>query len=98
MLTVSMRRFCCGSFLLFMFRVYLCYDAMSVPCNLVITFLEKADHLALSCVVFSCIFVTYPYGVLGQVWYLIVSNPDLCNPLNFLNRSQNVFGKGQILC
>ena len=22
-------------------------------------------------------FVTFPYGVLGQVWYLIVSIPDL---------------------
>ena len=27
---------------------------------------------------FSCVFVTFPYGVLGQVWYLIVSIPDLC--------------------
>ena len=27
---------------------------------------------------FSCIFVTSPYGVLGQVWYLIVSIPVLC--------------------
>ena len=26
----------------------------------------------------SCVFVTFPYGVLGQVWYLIVSIPDLC--------------------
>ena len=23
-------------------------------------------------------FVTFPYGVLGQVWYLIASIPDLC--------------------
>ena len=29
-------------------------------------------------VTFSCTFVTFPYGVLGQVWYLIVSIPDLC--------------------
>ena len=27
---------------------------------------------------FSCVFVTFPCGVLGQVWYLIVSIPDLC--------------------
>ena len=27
--------------------------------------------------VFLC-FATFPYGVLGQVWYLIVSNPDFC--------------------
>ena len=25
-----------------------------------------------------CIFVTFPSGILGQVWYLIVSFPDLC--------------------
>ena len=27
---------------------------------------------------FSCIFVTFHYGVRDQVWYLIVSIPDLC--------------------
>ena len=26
-----------------------------------------------------CIFVTFPCGVIGQVWYLIVSFPDLCH-------------------
>ena len=30
------------------------------------------------CDVFLC-FVTFPCVVLGQVWYLIVSIPDLCN-------------------
>ena len=25
-----------------------------------------------------CVFVTFPCGALGQVWYLIASNPDLC--------------------
>ena len=25
-----------------------------------------------------CVFVIFPYGILGQVWYLIVSIPDLC--------------------
>ena len=27
---------------------------------------------------FNCIFVTFPCGILGQVWYLIVFIPDLC--------------------
>ena len=31
---------------------------------------------------FSCVFVIFPYGVLGQVWYLIVSIPDPCLPLH----------------
>ena len=30
------------------------------------------------CVMFSCVFVTFPYGVLGQVWFLIASIPDFC--------------------
>ena len=29
-------------------------------------------------VVFNCIFETFQCGTLGQVWYLIVSIPDLC--------------------
>ena len=29
-------------------------------------------------VMFNCVFVTFPPGILGQVWYLIASIPDLC--------------------
>ena len=29
-------------------------------------------------VMFSCVIVTFPNGVLSQVWYLIVFIPDLC--------------------
>ena len=32
----------------------------------------------LSFVVSNCEFVTFPIGILGQVWYLIVLIPDLC--------------------
>ena len=32
--------------------------------------------MALLCVMFSCDFVTFPCGVQGQVWYLIVVIPD----------------------
>ena len=35
------------------------------------------DLLALLYVMFHCNFVTFQYGVLGQVWSLIVSIPDL---------------------
>ena len=38
--------------------------------------LGKADRLDRLYVKFSCVFVTFPCGVLGQVWYLIVSIPD----------------------
>ena len=29
--------------------------------------------------VFFCVFVTLSCGVLGQVWYMIISIPDLCS-------------------
>ena len=40
--------------------------------------LGKADLLALLCVMFSCVFDTFPCVILDQVRYLIVSIPDLC--------------------
>ena len=30
-------------------------------------------------VMFNCVFVTFPCGILGQVWYLMVLIPDLCH-------------------
>ena len=36
-------------------------------CSLVVTCWERTDLLALLYVMFSCTFVTFPYGVLGQV-------------------------------
>ena len=51
---------------------------MSVHCSLLVTCWERANLLALLYVMFSCVFVTFPCGVLGQVWYLIVLIPDLC--------------------
>ena len=38
----------------------------------------------LSFVVSNCEFVTFPIGILGQVWYLIVSIPDLCTLTYFV--------------
>ena len=34
-------------------------------------------------VMFNCVFVTFLCGILGQVWYLIVSNPYLCRLFYF---------------
>ena len=39
----------------------------------------------LSFVMFGCDFVTFPCCILGQVWYLIVSIPDLCHLSYFEN-------------
>ena len=68
--------FFCGSVLLFMFRV--CHAFLSVHCSLVVTCWERANLLVFLCVVFYCVFVTFPCGALGQVRYLIVSISDLC--------------------
>ena len=37
----------------------------------------------LSFMVLNCVVVTFPFGILGQVWYLIASIPDLCPPSYF---------------
>ena len=61
------------------FVIYVsCHTYLSVPRSLVVTCWEVADLFARLCVLFSCVFVTFPYGVLGQVWYLIIWIPDIC--------------------
>ena len=50
---------------------------------------ERAVLLALVGDVY-CIFVTFPCGIQGQVWYLIVSLPDICR-LSYFNNSNVMF-------
>ena len=59
---------------------HFCYLRLTsfIPSSLAVTCWERADLLALWYVMFSCVFVTIPNGVLDQVWYLIVLIPDLC--------------------
>ena len=52
-----------------------CHAFLSVHCCLVVTWRERAEFLTLVCD-FHCDFVTFPFGILGQVRYLIVSIPD----------------------
>ena len=61
--------------MLFVFHV--CHAGLSVPFSLMIRCWERADFLTLLYVMFSCVFVTFPYGVLGRLWYLIASIHDL---------------------
>ena len=49
----------------------------SVYMCLVVICWERADLLALICGVLLCV-CHFPIGILGQVWYLIVSIPDRC--------------------
>ena len=63
---------------------------VSVDCCLVVTCWERADLLALVGDV-HCIFVTFPFGILGEVWYLIVSFPDLCHLSSFKTMAIETF-------
>ena len=52
--------------MLFVFCVCLS-SVWSVPCSLVVTCWELTDLLAVFYVIFSCVFDTFPYGVLDQL-------------------------------
>ena len=54
-----------------------CHIVLSVLCNLVVTCLEKTDLLTHMCVLVSCVYVTFPHGVLNQVWCLIFFIPGI---------------------
>ena len=71
-----------------------CHAFASVHCCLVVTCWERADLLAGFCVVY-CDFFTFPFGILGQVWYSIVSIPDPCCLFYFVKI--NCFSKTYIL-
>ena len=51
-----------------------CHAFPSVHFCLEVTCWERADLLAFVCD-FTCDFVTFPFGILDQVWCLIVSIP-----------------------
>ena len=52
-----------------------------LSCLLFAALLSTAENgltTLLSCVMLPCVFVTFQYGVSGQVRYLIVSIPGIC--------------------
>ena len=59
----------------FLFWVCLCNVVLYVSCSLVVNCWERTDFMAFLYVMFSCVL---SLSHLSQVWYLIVSNPDLC--------------------
>ena len=61
----------------FFFAFRVSHAFASVHCCLLVTCWERTDLLAFVGDVI-CILVTFPSGILGQVWYLIISFPDLC--------------------
>ena len=60
---------------------YFCIVFVMLSLLLIATFWSPAGKgltFWLSFVVLDCVVFTFPFGILGQVWYLIVSIPDLC--------------------
>ena len=71
LLTVPRRYFLCGSFVIFVSCVS--YVFAPVHCCLVLNCWKRlTSDVSLSFATFLC-------GILGQVWYLIVSFPDICS-------------------
>ena len=75
LLTVPKRYFFCGSFVGHL--CYLCIVFFMVSRLFIAAFWSPAGRGFLF-VMFNCVFVTFPCGILGQVWCLIVSMSDLC--------------------
>ena len=69
--------------------VHLCFYVLCLSCFCVCSLppfghlKERADLLTLVCDVY-CDFVTFPFGILGLVWYLIASIPDPCHLSYFI--------------
>ena len=71
---------------------YLCFVSVMLSCLFIAALWssvwERANIMAFFYVMFYCVSVTFPCGVMGQ--YLIVSIPDLCLLLLFHNSSSKV--------
>ena len=74
---------------------YLCLVFVMLSRLFIVALCTPAGKGLTSCllfVMFNCVFVTFPCGILGQVGYLIVSIPDLCR-LSYLGRKKHKKGK-----
>ena len=61
-----------------LFAICVLFISSILSCLIFAANWECADLLALSYVMFSCVFVTFSYNVRSQVWYLFVWIPDIC--------------------
>ena len=78
----------CLVFAMFCARLFIC--ALWSPAG-------KGLTSWLSCVV-SSVSLSLPIDILGQVWYLIVSIPDLCNLITFSVYTVRIFMKCTHVC
>ena len=71
---------------------YLCFMFVMLLCLFIAALWSPAGKGLiswLSLMMFNCVFVTFTCGILGQVRYLIVSIPDLCQ-LSYYRTTRNV--------
>ena len=78
LLAVSRRYFFC------VFLSCVCYAFARLFIDALLSPAGKGLIAWLSFVMSNCVFVTFPRGILGQVWYLIVLIPDLW-PLSYFS-------------
>ena len=62
---------------------------VSVYMCLLVTYLERTDLLALVCG-FLLLVCHFPIGILGKVWYLIVSIPDFCTLTYLVKTTEDI--------
>ena len=67
----------CGGWL-YQFLIFALFVTLCMACFRVRPYARKGLISWIFCVMFNCVFVTFPFGILGQVWYLIVWISDLC--------------------
>ena len=68
-------------------KTYICVGAREGCLNEPVLLGAQSECLF---VMFNCVFVTFACGILGQVWYLIVSIPDLCRLSNFELKNKKI--------
>ena len=56
---------------------YLRFVSVMLYCFFLVALWSPAGK-SLLCIIFSCVFVTFPYGVLAQLWSLIELISDHC--------------------
>ena len=66
---------------------YFCVAFAMLSCMLIVALWSHAGKGLTSWLPFvllNCVNATFPYSILGQVWYLIISIPDRC-PISYFN-------------
>ena len=89
-------RQCYSSFIVFMLYVTVNYFSRVGTLPGLNQYIVISRGYSVSFVMFYCVFVTFPCGILSQVWHLIVSIPDLCHLSYFAQGHKSVYGESHL--